>query len=318
MRVLVAEDDPSTRLILQAVIRSFGHQCVLASDGLEAWQIFEIDPADVVISDMDMPRMDGLGFCQRVRAHHSAAYTYFIFLTSFGARSDLRKGMQAGADDYLAKPLREDELGFRLMVAARITALHQRLAGQAQQLAELNHQFFEEGRTDALTRLGNRLRLHEDLQKLERRSYAAVLCDVDHFKLFNDSEGHLAGDEVLRAVGGELKKRCRGGDRAYRYGGEEFLLILPVPSLDLALAAAERHRRAIEALKIRHPANPPLDVLTISAGVALRGSGDNASTAEWLNQADTALYLAKRNGRNRVWAFGSSASRTDICVIEPP
>ena len=305
MRVLVAEDDPSTRLILQAVIRSFGHQCVLARDGLEAWQLLELEPVDVVISDLDMPRMDGLGFCRRVRARHGASYTYFIFLTSFGARSDLQKGMQAGADDYLAKPLHADELGFRLVVAARITELHQRLAGQAQQLEELNRQFFEEGRTDALTRLGNRLRLHEDLQSLERKNYCAVLCDVDHFKLFNDGQGHLAGDEVLRAVGAELKKHCRGGDRAYRYGGEEFLLILPEPSLALALAAAERHRKAIEALRIPHPANPPSGVLTISAGVALRSRGDHAGTAEWLNQADTALYIAKRHGRNRVSAFGN-------------
>lgn len=305
MRVLVAEDDPSTRLILQAVIRSFGHQCVLARDGLEAWQLFEIDPSDVVISDMDMPRMDGLGFCRRVRAHHGATYTYFIFLTSFGARSDLQRGMQAGADDYLAKPLHADELGFRLVVAARITELHQRLAAQAQQLEEVNRKFFEEGRTDALTRLGNRLRLHEDLQSLERKNYGAVLCDVDHFKLFNDREGHLAGDDALRSVGAAIASQCRGGDRAYRYGGEEFLLILPEPSLDLALAAAERHRQAIEALAIRHPANPPLGVLTISAGVALRSARDSAGTAAWLNQADTALYCAKRNGRNRVSGFGN-------------
>lgn len=305
MRILVAEDDPSTRLILQAVIRSFGHQCLLARDGLEAWQLFEVEPVEVVISDLDMPRMDGLGFCQKVRAHTGAPYTYFIFLTSFGARADLQKGMQAGADDYLAKPLHADELGIRLVVAERITELHKRLAGQARELEELNRQFFEQGRTDALTRLGNRLRLHEDLQSLERRSYCAVLCDVDHFKLFNDRQGHLAGDEVLRAVGAELKKHCRGGDRAYRYGGEEFLLILPEPSLALGISAADRHRQAIEALRIPHPANPPSGVITISAGVALRSSADGTANAEWLNQADTALYIAKRHGRNRVTVFGS-------------
>ncbi len=155
MRVLVAEDDASTRMILQAVIRSLGHECVLARDGVEAWQVFELGAVDVVISDMDMPRMDGLGFCYRVRAHLRDTYTYFIFLTSFSERPDLRKGMQAGADDYLAKPLRPEDLAVRLAVAERIAVLHQRLAGQARQLAELNRQFFDQGRTDSMTKLGN-------------------------------------------------------------------------------------------------------------------------------------------------------------------
>ena len=307
MRILVAEDDASTRLILQAVIHSFGHQCVVARDGLEAWQLFEMDEVDVVISDMDMPRMDGLAFCRRVRAHHGAAYTYFIFLTSFAERPDLRKGMQAGADDYLTKPLRADELGSRLVVAERITELHQRLARQAQELEELNRQFFEQGRTDALTQLGNRLRLHEDLQSLERRSYGAVLCDVDNFKSYNDRFGHIAGDQALRAVGAELRKNCRGGDRAYRYGGEEFLLVLPDLPMALCCAAAERQRAAIEALGIPHPANLPTGLLTISAGVALRDT-EASDTTGWLNQADTALYSAKREGRNRVSA-GAEGSR---------
>ena len=129
MRILVAEDDASTRMILQAVIEGLGHQCLLARDGLEAWQTFEVSAVDVVISDMDMPRMDGLRLCHRVRTHCGEGYTYFIFLTSFAEHADLQNGMRAGADDYLAKPLRPEELSIRLAVAERITALHQRLAG---------------------------------------------------------------------------------------------------------------------------------------------------------------------------------------------
>ena len=300
MRVLAADDDPSTRLILRAVIESLGHHCSLAGDGMEAWQIFELGGVDVVISDMAMPRLDGLNFCRRVRAQGGDAYTYFIFLTSFAGHTDLERGMLAGADDYLAKPLRAEELGIRLAVAERITALHQRLAGQAQQLSELNRKLFEQGRTDNLTGLGNRLRLHEDLRSLERQAYCAMLCDVDHFKLYNDHNGHLAGDAALRAVAAELQKNGRRGDRAYRYGGEEFLLIVPESSLVRAVATAERYRRAVEALQMPHPANLPAGILTISAGVALRANDD---TAEWLNQADAALYAAKRDGRNRVSAF---------------
>ncbi len=137
-----------------------------------------------------------------------------------------------------------------------------------------------------------------------------MLCDVDHFKLYNDRHGHLAGDQALRAVGAELLKNCRRGDRAYRFGGEEFLLLLPERSMAQAMRVAERHREAIEALRIPHPANSAGPVLTISAGVAFSANGDAADTAGWLGQADTALYEAKRNGRNRVGAFTVNGSAT--------
>lgn len=289
MRILVAEDDAASRLILQAVVESLEHECLLATDGLAAWEHFCASGADVVISDWMMPRMDGLELCRRVRTHTaSTGYTYFIFLTSLGQKPDSLIGMHAGADDYLMKPLNADDLRIRLLVAGRITELHHRLARQALQLESLNRELFEQGHTDSLTRLGNRRRLHEDLQVVE--NYCAVLCDVDCFKFYNDQFGHLAGDDVLRRIGEEVSTNCRKGDLAYRYGGEEFLLLLPEQSMDGALAAAERLRQAIEALAIPHPENAPFQGVTISAGVALRS----------LEQADTALYSAKRNGRNCV------------------
>jgi two-component system cell cycle response regulator len=312
MRILIAEDDDASRLILQVAVELFGHQCLIARDGLEAWQMFQEAEIDVVISDWVMPKMDGMEFCRRVRSHAGPAYTYFIFLTSLTKKPDLLRGIHAGADDYLHKPLDRAELGVRLLVAERITALHRRLASQALQLEHLNRQLFEQGRTDSLTKLGNRLRLNEDMEALLGRSarysqsYCAVLCDIDRFKLYNDTHGHLAGDEVLRMVAGTLQQGCRSGDAAYRYGGEEFLLILPEQSTASATAAAERYRRAVELLAIPHEANPPGRVVTISAGVALISPSEQVKLPAWLNRADAALYDAKQSGRNRVVAYEQS------------
>lgn len=288
MRILVAEDDGASRLILQAVIQSFGSECILAADGRDAWDLFLASAPDVVISDWMMPRMDGMELCRRIRnSTASTRYTYFIFLSSLKHKSDVIRGMEAGADDYLSKPVDPDDLRIRLSVATRITELHTRLARQTERLEALNRELFEEGRTDSLTRLGNRRRLHEDLQVV--KNYCAVLFDVDHFKLYNDLHGHVAGDEVLCRIGAEVLKICRKEEFAYRYGGEEFLLLLPEQSIQNAIAVAERIRTAIQAIALPHAENSAAPVVTISAGVA-----------QSLEEADSALYVAKRQGRNCV------------------
>lgn len=311
MRVLIAEDDTSTRMILQRLVEQYGHQCVVAEDGAQAWQLYQDTPVDVIISDWMMPHLDGMELCRRVRAAPDGAYTYFIFLTALGDRDHLLEGIKAGADDYLPKPLKRDELQVRLIVAARVTALHQQLVEQNVQLEALNLQLHDQARRDPLTRLGNRLRLQEELESLRGRveryghSYCAILCDVDHFKRYNDRYGHLAGDEVLRIVGDTIRKHYRVGDAAYRYGGEEFLLVLPEQSLENAMLAAERLRAAVEARDILHDANLPAGVVTISAGIALLRPGDNKSVEQWLAEADIALYEAKIAGRNRVIVYGT-------------
>jgi diguanylate cyclase (GGDEF)-like protein len=127
------------------------------------------------------------------------------------------------------------------------------------------------------------------------------MCDVDHFKLFNDTYGHLAGDEVLRSVARALANGCRGGDQVYRYGGEEFLLVLPAQSLEGGHRSAERLRAAVEALNIPHSASPSKRI-TVSMGVAMLAAGEGKSAAAWVKQADAALYRAKGLGRNRVMA----------------
>lgn len=312
LNVLIAEDDAVSRMILQRAVQKLGHEVLAAEDGGKAWELYcEASGMDVIISDWMMPEVDGLELCRKVRAEERVdgrGYTYFIFLTALGDREHLLQGLAAGADDYLSKPLDRDELEMRLTSALRVTELHRRLAFQNEELEKLNMMLFEQSREDPLTSLGNRLRLREDLEVLQGRaeryghSYAVVLCDVDYFKAYNDRYGHLAGDDALRRVAGALSSGLRGGDAAYRYGGEEFLMVLPEQGVDSAAAIADRLRRAVEELGVPHAANASRGVVTISAGVAVfSGSG---STDDLLKEADAALYDAKEAGRNVVRTLG--------------
>ena len=311
MKVLIAEDEAVSRLILQRSVVACGHDCLVAQDGAEAWAFFEQDPVDVVISDWLMPGLDGLQLCRRVRAHPRDSYTYFVLLTSRSDKEHMVTGLEAGADDYLTKPLDRDELQARLIAAERVTSLYRQLAAQKGELERLNRQLARQARTDPLTGLGNRLQLWEDLDALHGRAaryghhYALALCDVDRFKLHNDTYGHLAGDEVLRRVAGVLGEECRSGDRAYRYGGEEFLVLLPEQPPEGATLAVERLRRAVERLALPHATNPPGGVVTLSAGVTVLPPGEQKDTEALLREADAALYRAKELGRNRVVTYGA-------------
>ncbi len=315
MKVLIAEDDALSRMILRRAVEKFGHECLVAEDGERAWELFQDTPeVDVIISDWMMPGIDGPEFCRRVRERNSSWYTFFIFLTALGDKEHLLEGMQAGADDYLAKPLDREQLQVRLIAASRVNSLHRQLNEQAVELEKLNKELFALSRQDPLTRLGNRLRLREDLKTLSAQAeryghgYCAMLCDVDFFKAYNDTYGHLAGDEVLKKVAEIILENLRTGDLAYRYGGEEFLVILPEQSLESASIAAERLRRDIEELAITHEAKTPPGVVTISLGLAVLQPGEKKSFEELLKEADDALYAAKEAGRNRVVARGTTVS----------
>jgi two-component system chemotaxis response regulator CheY len=305
MRILIAEDDDGSRMMLEAAVRHLGHEFVSARDGLEAWRLYQDAKADAVISDRSMPTMDGFELCKRIRALPGSGYSYFIFLTAHSDRSGIRDGIEVGADDYLGKPLDLEELSARLTVAARLTDLHRRLETEQSKLEALNEQLFAQTRMDPLTQVGSRRKLSEDLERITARverygeRYCAVMCDVDHFKLFNDTYGHPAGDRVLHSVARALVNSCRSADQVYRYGGEEFLLILPNQSLDGGRIGAERLRSAVEALNIAHDASPAKKV-TVSVGLAVLNASEENTIARWLEDADAALYRAKSAGRNRV------------------
>jgi diguanylate cyclase (GGDEF)-like protein len=205
--------------------------------------------------------------------------------------------------------------GARKLDAARRAseACSATLRDQKRQLGELNQRLFDEARIDPLTKLQTRLRLSEDLEDLwanaERHGdrICAVMCDVDRFKEYNDTYGHIAGDDVLRRVADALLQGCRIGDRLYRYGGEEFLLLLRVASTVDTLTVADRHRAAIESLGIDHIANE-VGVVTVSMGVAPLWAGRFDNSTGWIAQADVALYRAKRTGRNCIAVIGEEAS----------
>ncbi len=306
MRVLIAEDDAVPRLILKLTVEKFGHECLVAEDGSQAWDIYQNTSVNVIISDRMMPGLDGLELCRRIRETPGVGYTFFIFLTALGEKEQLLAGIRAGADDYLTKPFDPDELHVRLIVASRVTELHQQLTEQRAELKQLNQELFQQGRRDPLTHLGNRLRLMEDLATIagqaERygKRYCMILCDVDCFKSYNDYYGHIAGDKVLHDIGQTIAQTCRDGDTAYRYGGEEFLVILPEQSPANAAIAAERVRHMIETLAIPHATKASTGRVTISAGVAMLKPSDYQTMHHWLKRADEALYRAKREGRNRI------------------
>ncbi len=304
---MVAEDNAVSLLILRRAVEKLGHECLTAEDGGKAWQIYKENPnLDVIISDWMMPNVDGLELCRRIRGDERDGYTYFIFLTALGNKEHLLLGFEAGADDYLSKPLDREELQVRLISAYRLTSLHHQLAEQQTKLEKLNAQLTDQARTDTLTGLGNRLKMQEDLESFDARkkrygqTYCAVLCDIDFFKPYNDTYGHPAGDEILRRVAGSIKSQCRNGDVSYRYGGEEFLILLPQQTQSSGIIMAKRLCQAVERLEIPHGARKPPEIITISAGVAATSQGDEKSTKTLLKETDEALYEAKEAGRNRV------------------
>jgi diguanylate cyclase (GGDEF)-like protein len=273
----------------------------------------------VIVSDWLMPGMDGLDLCRRVRESQRETYTYFMLLTSMEGKQNFMQGMQAGADDYLTKPLDREELRVRLQVAARVTSLHHQLAEKTRELERANLALAESARRDPLTGLGNRLQLREDLYRLQRwldrygRGFGVALCDVDRFKLYNDCYGHVAGDEVLQAISKAVAQTIRSGDMAYRYGGEELLIIMPEQSAETSIVAMERVRVAVEQLAIEHVSNRPYGTVTISIGLVAIGQGEQLPWEAVLNRADAALYRAKAEGRNRM-ALGA----TDSVGLAPP
>lgn len=306
MKILVAEDDDVSRFMTVKAVQALGYECIAADDGESAWQLYQREGADTVVSDWMMPGMDGIELCKRIRRMDDRAYTYFIILTALSEREYRLEGMRAGADDYLAKPLDRDELHLRLIAAQRVTTLHHKLQEQARELERLNREFFESGRVDALTGIANRLRMQEDLRAVAARierfgdGFSLALFDIDHFKLYNDTLGHVAGDDVLRSVARALAGACRSGDTVYRYGGEEFLAILGTPNVELAAIIVDRMRAAVEACGIAHPKSVTSPNVTVSAGVASLLAGGSGTVDDALRRADVALFRAKQQGRNHL------------------
>ena len=298
MKVLVADDDPGSLLVARAAVERSGHYCLAAADGDEAWALYLEHQPDVVVTDWMMPGMDGLALCRAIRAREADLYTYIVMLTSQGSRDDVLAGLEAGADDYVTKPLDPFVLHARLLVALRVTTLHADLAHYRKVLSQ-------QARTDPLTGLHNRLKLSEDLEQLHARSeryaeeYCLAMCDVDNFKSYNDIYGHQAGDLALREVAASLVGQVRKSDGVYRFGGEEFLVVLPNQTQEGARIFMERALDSVRDLEIEHIGDPA-GLLTLSAGISAFTTEHKPDAEQLLGEADAALYAAKAAGRNRV------------------
>ncbi len=306
MKVLVADDERLARSMLTATVGGLGHQCLTAEDGEQAWDLFARHSPDVLITDWMMPHLDGTELCRRVRGDTSARYTYIVLLTTLSAGDDLLAGIEAGADDYLVKPLDPVQLKARLTAAERVTKVHAKLAAFSSELERINTELAHTARTDALTGVGNRRRFDEDIARVDARarrqghSYGLALCDIDHFRAYNDWYGHQAGDQALRAVASAIIDTCRDGDEVYRYGGEELVVVFPDERLPEAVLAANRVRQAVQALAIPHQATEVAGVLTASLGVSALDAGRHENHHDVVKEADRALYCAKDAGRNRL------------------
>jgi two-component system, cell cycle response regulator len=298
MKVLIADDEPVSRRLLELSLSRWGYHVVVASDGLEVARILQEPTAPkLLVLDWLMPGMDGIQICREIRERQDEAYTYVLLLTSKRAKDDIVEGLESGADDYLTKPFDPHELKVRLRTGRRILHLMDQLVTAREALREM-------AMRDALTGLWNRAAIAEVLDnelmrtRRESTSLGVVMFDLDHFKSINDTYGHPAGDDVLRETARTVRSVIRTYDFAARFGGEEFLLVLPGCDEVTAVSHGERLRKAISGLVVPTPQGEIR--VTASFGVAVSGRDPSIDVKTLIQSADDALYRAKRGGRNRV------------------
>jgi two-component system cell cycle response regulator len=306
--VLVAEDDPIFRLVLSNWLRKWSYRVVAVNNGLDAWTILQQkDAPQMAILDWVMPGIDGLEVCRRLRSHESGLYRYILLVTVKDHKQDVVEGLEAGADDYVTKPFDMAELRARIRAGERILQLQDALIR-----AHAALQF--EAAHDPLTGVWNRNAILELLQRETQRHQRSggpmglMMVDVDHFKSVNDAHGHLVGDSVLRELAHRLAVSVRSYDLVGRYGGEEFLIVLPgCSSADLA-ATAERARAGIAHSPVQINAGPIAVTASVGIVSAFLGRHPPFDYETLLSAADEALYIAKAKGRNRVERVLSSVA----------
>jgi diguanylate cyclase (GGDEF)-like protein len=298
MRALVAEDNPVFQTMLRNMLVNWGYEPVLARDGNEAWQVLEgPDAPRLAILDWMMPGADGVELCRRLRAAGREPYVYVLLLTARTQSQDLVEGMEAGADDYLTKPFNAHELRVRLRAGRRILDLQEELMRAREALRE-------QATHDSLTGILNRAAvldaLRNELERAGRKNHpvSLLIADLDHFKLINDTYGHLAGDGALREGVRRMKSAIRRYDFMGRYGGEEFLIVLPECDGAAACAQAERMREVLAAQPFA--TEDASFQVTCSVGVSCTAPPRLVSVDALVQAADLALYDAKNLGRNRV------------------
>ena len=299
MRILIAEDDVISRKMLESILSKWGYEVLAVSSGSEAWDLLNSESApQIAILDWMMPGLSGVEVCSKVRQRESGIdhYTYIILLTAKTEKKDLITGMESGADDYILKPFDPHELGVRIRAGQRIIELQNQLRNAKEKHIILSM-------TDGLTGILNRRAIYEALEKellrssREKTPLSVIMLDIDFFKKINDTCGHSTGDAVLKELVRRILVELRPYDTFGRYGGEEFIILLPGAFMYEVLAVSERIRKAISSTSFDITPSVSLTV-TASFGVAEFDFMENSDAL--INRADIALYKAKNNGRNRV------------------
>lgn len=309
MKILIVDDEPTTRIGLQILLESSGYEVISRGNGAQALEYLnsDEDPAQMIIADWMMPEVDGLELCARIRSDYTLPYCFIIILSSRKESNDIVRGLDAGADDYLLKPYNPEELQSRIRAGVRILRLQQQLESANQRLRIM-------ASTDGLTSLLNRSAimgvLNHELARAQREGtkLALVMADIDHFKKVNDAHGHIAGDHVLMEYANRITSGLRTYDSVGRYGGEEFMLIMPNIPEDAAKDVVERLRGNVESVQFQ--ADRHKVTITSSFGIAWGQPLEFGSPDDFIRVADEMLYKAKDEGRNCV-RFSYVASETD-------
>lgn len=299
MNILLVEDSYIERRKIGSYLTGWGFEHLSVGSGTEAIRILEgPNPPDLALLDWVLPGLDGIDVLRRIRKLTQGNYIYTVMLTSKNQKQDRIAAMDAGADDYLSKPIDASELRSRIMAGKRILELQQSLRFAA------THDFL----TGLLNRAEILAALERELSRAAREAKptTVILADVDHFKRVNDSLGHAAGDEVLKEVSRRLKLDLRPYDTVGRYGGEEFLIILPGCEVEAGARRADGIRHLVGKDKISTDFG--VIATTISMGVSCTIARREHPVADFLREADLSLYAAKKNGRNRVEIFTPEAN----------
>jgi two-component system, cell cycle response regulator len=296
--ILVVDDNPDNLEIIATRLQFRGYEVAVADRGEAAIELVKEAPPDLILLDIMMPDMDGYEVARRIRQDPEIGYIPIIVVTARDSTEDKVTGLDAGADDYLTKPINFPELEARVRSMLRIKRLQD-------QLEEKNWELEQLSISDGLTGLFNHRHMHELLADEFERSrrtgepMSVVMFDLDLFKEVNDTHGHQAGDRVLCELADILRESAREIDKLGRYGGEEFMVILPESDPEAGVTFAERVREMVEKQNFDIQADEPLR-MTISAGVATYPHDEPDGARRLVHYADLALYSAKKTGRNRV------------------
>ena len=313
MKILLVDDSRVARELTARYLRDMGHPVVQAADGATALDLYAAEAPDLVLLDVEMPGMNGYQVARMMRDRdEEERWIPIIFLSGRVADDDVVQGIDAGGDDYIPKPVSPVVLRAKLNAMRRITDMQQRLLAMSTQLKHVNRELSQLSSLDALTGIANRRSFDSALEFEWQKGLrdgtplAAILGDVDYFKRFNDTYGHQSGDACLRRVAEALARTRREHDVVARFGGEEFVVLLPGVSLEVALGVAERLVAAVAALGVPHAGSDVAPHVTMSFGVAACLPAPGLTADRLIESADAALYRAKSDGRNRATAFALS------------